>query len=230
MRRCRDPYELRGERERRRVRIRKGALALGFLTAVALGARGQPPHDLEAEEAPRIRSSFFGDDALRDTLDATRGELDLARSQLQRANMIIGYSSRYRISADLATTIVDVARAEGIDPELGFRLVKLESNFDERAISKVGAVGLTQLMPRTARYFEPQLSASRLFDRETNLRIGFRYLRGLLGEHRGDVKLALLVYNRGPMAVRNELRQGRNPTNGYDRIVTRGYLGRGIVD
>jgi hypothetical protein len=46
----------------------------------------------------------------------------------------------------------------------------------------------------------------------------------------GDVNLALLVYNRGPVAVEAALREGRNPTNGYDRILTRGYNGKGIVD
>jgi soluble lytic murein transglycosylase-like protein len=62
-----------------------------------------------------------------------------------------------------------------------------------------------------------------------NLRIGFRYLRTLVDEY-GDVNLALLVYNRGEVAVRTATAQGINPTNGYDRILMRGYKGKGVVN
>ncbi|HZO38496.1 MAG TPA: transglycosylase SLT domain-containing protein, partial [Methylomirabilota bacterium] len=87
---------------------------------------------------------------LRDELDAARGELELAQAQLERANQILAFSTRYRISADIATSIYDIALAEGLEPDLAFRLVKVESQFNEKATSPVGAVGLTQLMPATA--------------------------------------------------------------------------------
>ena len=163
-------------------------------------------------------------------LDSARGELALAQAQLDRANKIIGFSTQYGINAELAATIADVARAEGIDPELAFRLVKLESDFNIRATSPVGAVGLTQLMPSTARFYHKGITTNRLYDPNTNLRIGFRYLRGLVKEYDGDMKTALLAYNRGPAAVAKSRAQGDNPSNGYDRIVTKGYKGRGIVN
>ncbi len=143
---------------------------------------------------------------------------------------MIRYSSQYKIAADLAGSIFDVALAEGIDPELAFRLVKLESDFKVRATSPVGALGLTQLMPGTARHFQKDVTREKLFEPKTNLRIGFRYLRVLIGQYDGNVNLALLVYNRGPVAVDAALRDGRDPTNGYDRILTRNYKGNGIVD
>jgi soluble lytic murein transglycosylase-like protein len=154
----------------------------------------------------------------------------LARTQLARASRIIGYSSRYGIDAKLAGSIVDVAQAEGIDPELAFRLVKLESDFNTRATSPVGAVGLTQLMPSTAKFYQKDITVQKLYNPNTNLRIGFRYLRGLVDEYDGNVKTALLVYNRGPAAVAKSRAQGDNPSNGYDRILTKGYRGKGIVD
>ena len=154
----------------------------------------------------------------------------ITRVRLEKANKVIAYANRYGIAPSLAETIIDVANAEGIDPELGFRLVKLESDFKERAISPVGAIGLTQLMPSTAAFYQKGVTREKLFDRHTNLRIGFRYLRGLVKEYDGDVKLALLVYNRGPVAVKAALRDGQSPTNGYDRIITKGYRGNGIVE
>jgi soluble lytic murein transglycosylase-like protein len=130
----------------------------------------------------------------------------------------------------MASRVLDASMAEGIDPELAFRLVKLESDFNPRATSSVGAIGLTQMMLPTARFYERGITKEKLYDPTTNLRIGFRYLRGLIGEYHGDAKLALLVYNRGEVAVKNALQAGVDPSNGYDRILTKGYKGRGVVD
>jgi soluble lytic murein transglycosylase-like protein len=167
---------------------------------------------------------------LREELDAARGELQLAQAQLDRANQILSYSSRYRITADLAASIYDIALAEGLEPDLAFRLVRVESQFNEKAKSPVGAVGLTQLMPTTAGYFHKGITQKQLYDRDTNLRIGFRYLRTLINEYDGNLKLALLVYNRGPAAVKRARAAGLDPANGYDRMVAGGYKGSGVVD
>jgi soluble lytic murein transglycosylase-like protein len=134
------------------------------------------------------------------------------------------------VSPDLARLVYDIARQEGIDPELAFRLVQVESRFNPRVASPAGAVGLTQLMPATARYLQPGVTREQLLDPATNLRIGFRYLRTLIREQRGDLKLALLVYNRGPVAVAQDLARGVDPTNGYERVVMRGLRGRGVLD
>ncbi|MBC7790889.1 MAG: transglycosylase SLT domain-containing protein [Anaerolineae bacterium] len=163
-------------------------------------------------------------------MDSTTGELTLARAELDRAKRVMDYSSRYKVGADLAGAIYDVAMAEGLEPELAFRVVRIESRFSERATSPVGAIGLTQLMLPTARHFQKDVTREGLYDRHTNLRIGFRYLRALIRENDGDVKLALLVYNRGPVAV-NALRSvGRDPANGYEKLVMKGYTGTGVID
>ena len=202
-------------------------LFTGLLAAVASVARVRGP-----EEASATPDTLFQSEEarLRHSLDSALGELNLANAQLDRWSKVSKYSSKYGIGVDLAGTIFDVALAEGIEPELGFRLVSVESQFNERATSPVGAVGLAQVMVPTARFFDPKITRARLYDRETNLRIGFRYLRTLIAENDGNVKLALLVYNRGPVAVQNARRQGINPSNGYDRAVTRGYQGSGVVD
>ena len=139
------------------------------------------------------------------------------------------YSTKYAITAGMAGKVFDASLREGIDPELAFRLVRLESEFNEKAVSKVGAVGLTQLMPSTAGLFEKGVSRERLFNGETNLRIGFRYLRTLLDMYKGDVRLALLAYNRGEDAVWRDVKNGVNPGNGYDRWVMQDYKGKGLL-
>src|SRR3989454_1519547 len=95
------------------------------------------------------------------------------------------YSTNYHIAADLSAAIYDIALAEGVDPALAFRLVKTESNFTAKAKSKVGAIGYTQVLPSTARLYEPGLTMQQLYDRHTNLRLGFRYLRDLLERYEG---------------------------------------------
>jgi soluble lytic murein transglycosylase-like protein len=149
--------------------------------------------------------------------------LAVARLQLERANAIIDYSTHYGIAADLAAAIYDVALSEGVDPGLAFRLVKTESGFIQSARSKVGAIGYTQVLPSTARLYEPGLTNKQLFERSTNLRLGFRYLRDLLERYDGNLRLALLAYNRGPGKVQELLDAGRDPQNGYSTAVMKGY-------
>lgn len=205
-------------------------LVTGFAASVGFVVHDPGPTEAKAE-APRF-PVVIGSEAvrLRTELEAVRGELDLANAQLERWHQIFGFSSTYKVGADLAASIYDIALAEGIEPDLAFRLVRLESQFNDRATSPVGAVGLTQLMLPTARYFQKGITRDELYDRRTNLRIGFRYLRSLIRENKGNVQLALLVYNRGPVAVKNSRQQGRDPSNGYDRIIMKGYTGRGVID
>jgi soluble lytic murein transglycosylase-like protein len=224
----------RGDAYRRRRRLKQTALTLSFLGATAFVLGNRKPATSAAEAAPVTSSAFninlSTDRTLAVALDSARGEMELMRTQLDRAKKVIAYSSRYKIGADLASNIVDVAQAEGIDPELAFRLVKLESDFNVHATSPVGALGLTQVMPSTAKYYVKGITREKLYDPTTNLRVGFRYLRGLVDEYNGDVKLALLVYNRGPVAVAKSRAQGDNPSNGYDRLLTKGYRGNGVVE
>src|SRR6478672_9651948 len=234
MKNLRGTYVHRGDAYRRRRRLQRSALALSFFGAAAFIIGNRKPAAPTAFAAPVTSSPFrinvATNKSLTFALDSTRGELDLVRAQLERATTVINYSTKYQINADLAGKIVDVASAEGIDPELAFRLVKLESDFNPRATSHVGAIGLTQVMPATARYYVKGITAEGLYDPNTNLRVGFRYLRGLVKEYKGDVNLALLVYNRGPVAVEKARAEGDNPSNGYDRIVTKGYKGKGTVE
>jgi soluble lytic murein transglycosylase-like protein len=160
---------------------------------------------------------------LHGSRDSATGEVELGRT---RADVLASYASSYGVPADLATLIYNVALQEGIDPDLGFRLVNVESGFTIRAVSRANAYGLTQLQVATARFYESDVTMERLFDPERNLRIGFRFLRDLL-ETYGDVNIALLAYNRGPSRVKDLLDAGRDPDNGYPSVLMEGYTGGG---
>jgi soluble lytic murein transglycosylase-like protein len=228
MRDARRSYVHRGDQDRRSNRIRYGIILAGALVALVAAVREHGPSEASGMTLPLGRG---GEPArLRMELDAAKGQLELANAQIARWHRIFNYSSHFHIPADLAGAIYDVALAEGIEPEIAFRLVRVESEFNERATSKVGAVGLTQLMPATARYFDKSVTREQLYDRELNLRIGFRYLRTLLREYKGNARLALLVYNRGPQAVEASRDSGDDPSNGYDRVIMKGFKGKVTVD
>ena len=161
--------------------------------------------------------------SLADQLESARGEMTLVKVQLERANAIMANSAKYQIPADLAADIYDIALSEGIDPALGFQLVKIESSFKANARSPMNAFGYTQLQLPTARFYQPDVTEHQLYDRETNLRIGFRFLRDLLEQFDHDMQLALVAYNRGPAKVAGILADGGDPTNGYAEAVMEGY-------
>ena len=191
--------------------------ALLLITSVGvLSARPErdvPPGAYTGTAVVREMSS------LRSSLDRTSGEMELMQLELHRARALLGYSSRYQIPADLAGLIYDTALREGLDPDLAFRLVKVESSFQARATSSAHAIGLAQVQLRTARFYEPGITLEQLFDPETNLATGFRYLHELLGTYQDNMRLALHAYNRGPGKVNQLLGIGREPGNGYAKTV-----------
>lgn len=184
--------------------------ALAFVLGLQLAARPDGA-DLAALKGQLEASEV--------ALTARQGELELVRLEMTRLEEIMEYSRKYRIPADLAAAINDIALSEGIAPALAFRLVQVESGFYRQAVSPVGAVGLAQLMPATAFEMDPTLEYQDLFDRDTNLRLGFRYLRQMLRKYDGDLRLALLAYNRGPGTVDSIRRVGGDPGNGYARAI-----------
>jgi len=92
------------------------------------------------------------------------------------------------------------------DPYLAAAIIREESQYDARAVSRVGAVGLMQLMPSTAQAVAQRngggaVSRDDLFDYETNIRYGVRYLEQLLGQFGDNLVHAVAAYNAGPPIV-----------------------------
>ncbi|MBM3381814.1 MAG: lytic transglycosylase domain-containing protein [Betaproteobacteria bacterium] len=88
-------------------------------------------------------------------------------------------------------------QASYIDPALVFSLIRQESSFNPRATSPVGARGLMQVMPATARKVERKRNIE-LYDPNTNIRIGSKYLSILRKQHKGDYSRLIASYNAGP--------------------------------
>ncbi len=103
------------------------------------------------------------------------------------------------------------ADAAGVERALLWALVRQESRFDPRAVSRSNALGLCQLLPGTGRDMARELrerlpETSLLFEPDRSLRYGARYLRKLLDRFDGVIPVALTAYNAGPGKVRADWR------------------------
>jgi len=140
---------------------------------------------------------------------------------------------------DLSRFDADIEWAAGkarIDADLLRAVVASESGGDPHARSRVGAIGLCQLMPKTAKALADDLGMTGVFPKQLyapriNLRLGAEYLRRMLERHDGSEALALAAYNAGGRHVRRWRRRAPDASpravverEGYPE--TRGFVGR----
>ena len=100
-------------------------------------------------------------------------------------------------SASIGKVVGSAGERHQIDPDFINSVIRAESGFNNRAVSKKGAQGLMQLMPQTA----SQLGVANSFDPNANVEGGTKYLRELLEKYNFDVPKALAAYNAGPKRV-----------------------------
>lgn len=102
-----------------------------------------------------------------------------------------------RVQGKFADIIQQAAQKYNVDPRLIQAVIRAESNFNPKATSSAGAMGLMQLMPATA----AGLGVTDPYDPKDNIFGGTKFLARLLQKYKNDVSLALAAYNAGPGAV-----------------------------
>ena len=112
---------------------------------------------------------------------------------------VLKASSTSSFSSTLNSIFEAAGQKYNLSPDLLKAVAKVESGFNADTTSRVGAMGIMQLMPSTAQY----LGVTDAYDPEQNIMGGARYLREMLDKFNGDLTLALAAYNAGPGAIIN---------------------------
>lgn len=129
-------------------------------------------------------------------------------------------------SKPFAGLVDTVSRETRVPAELLHAVMQRESNYNPKAVSPKGAMGLMQLMPGTA----GEVGVADPFDPEANVRGGAKYLRGLLDRYDGNVVKALAAYNAGPESLKNGRVPNYPETKEYVKKVIEGYVRMSGVD
>ncbi len=176
-------------------------ILLGTLALCALPAHGQIVSYMDSggkrvfvnadpTPAARVTKTFpRGFKSAAGTKPLTNQTPDAASPELAAAEL----ANRQKIEV----MIREVSARYNVDPALIRAVIETESNWNSKAISRKGALGLMQLVPGTAR----QMGVDNAFDPKQNLDGGVRYLHSLLQRYNGDLDRALAAYNAGPGAV-----------------------------
>ena len=141
------------------------------------------------------------DSILKNSTKTKFGDLLTNPSTKVNANIYTAQASSGAEKMSMREKINDIvsrmSKKHGVDEKLVNALIKQESGFNPNAKSKVGAMGLMQLMPSTAK----GLGVTNPLDPEQNVDGGVKYLKSMLNKYNGNIILALAAYNAGPGAV-----------------------------
>ena len=124
----------------------------------------------------------------------------------ERTKTVFDYTQRFPMPYQ--STVVARSQNIGLDPAYVYGLIRQESRFIMDARSGVGASGLMQVMPATARWTAKKIgmtgfTAGQINDRDTNITIGTAYLKLALDDFAGSMPMAAAAYNAGPGRPRN---------------------------
>jgi DNA-binding protein H-NS len=151
-----------------------------------LGAAMRKSGKSEEEVEAKLRELRSGG---QETAALALGEV----GEHEAARKILGLQTP-TAAAPYMDMVNEAAKTYDLPPELILAVMKTESNFDHKAVSKAGAQGLMQLMPGTAM----EMGVEDSFDPRQNIMGGARYLRQMLDYYKGDTQTAVAAYNAGP--------------------------------
>lgn len=150
--------------------------------------------------------------------NTTRVVPEKRTSGATNSGAVVGRTARERELA-YQPYVEEASKLYGIPVAFIKAVIKVESNFNPRAVSRVGAMGLMQLMPATADH----MKVTDPFDPRQNILGGTKYLRRLSDKYDGDINLVLSGYNAGPGNVEKVGGIPFEQTQKYVRDVYRWY-------
>ena len=177
------------------------------LLAIALGLRGDGVREWNYWTNLHVPGGM-GDRELLAAADfaCARQVWDRCINASERTKSFMDFSQRF--PTPHRDAVVRQSQAIGLDPAYVYGLIRQESRFVMDARSGVGASGLMQVMPATARWTARKIGLdgfvpSQINDRDTNILIGTNYLKLALDDFQGSMPMAAAAYNAGPGRPRN---------------------------
>ena len=164
-----------------------------------LNAQWTPVEKQTVQNAPANDIQSF-DSVLKKSSQVKFGDLLTNPSTRVNANIYTAQASgaeKISTKEQIKGLVSRISQKHGVDEKLVNALIKQESGFNPNAKSRVGALGLMQLMPATAK----GLGVTNPLDPEQNVEGGVKYLKSMLNRYNGNIILALAAYNAGPGAV-----------------------------
>jgi soluble lytic murein transglycosylase-like protein len=148
-------------------------------------------------------------------------ELEKMKIYVQNINK---YAEAYRTTPEIITMVITESEKYNLNPTIMFELIRAESSFNSQVVSKMGAKGLCQITPRTAKELARELkleySEEKLFDHHYNIQLGTYYLAKLLKEYNMDYHKALTAYNRGPTGLTNFIKTRGTAVSRYSQRIS----------
>lgn len=207
-------------KERLALTLKSGLLSAALLMpATVLAQSPETARDGEVAEATTVVATAEAADQRRANIIPADLASAAASAQQRKMARLSGHiQDRYQIPGHKAQQIVAEAirsgEAHGIEPELILAIIAVESTFKERAVSRMGARGLMQVLPGAhARKIREIGGTHALFDPAKNIHTGTRILADYRENHSGNLRRALLSYN-GSLHLRR---------SGYPEKVMRVY-------
>ena len=172
--------------------------------------------------ADMYQSALNDGTVLYTNVSASGSKVIVKENEFARKAVVKTAKKKTHVSGEFDNIAEEKARKHNVDPKLVKAVICAESNWNPRAVSNKGAIGMMQLMPKTA----SDMGVGNPLNPEENIEGGVKYLKHLLEKFNGSLTLALAAYNAGPARVEKVNRVPSIPeTENYVKRVMNEYSG-----